>query len=129
MRISRPDVAMPVTFTIDVQRRLLIARASGMLVDDDLREGRRELLDDPDFDRDFNELFDAREVVEVAFSAEAMARMAQTSVLARESRRAFLATTAYQYRMACLFVTLAQPYQPNVQVFRDMDEALAWLAS
>ena len=55
--------------------------------------------------------------------------MAQTSVLAREVRRAFVAATPYQYRMACLFVTLAQPYQPNVQVFRDIDEALAWLAS
>jgi stage II sporulation SpoAA-like protein len=120
---------MPVTFIIDRQRRLLIAHASGVLVDDDLQESRRTLLDDPDFDRDFNELFDAREVEEVAFSAEAMARMAQTSVLAREVRRAFVAATPYQYRMACLFVTLAQPYQPNVQVFRDIDEALAWLAS
>jgi stage II sporulation SpoAA-like protein len=119
---------MPVIFTIDPERLLVIARASGVLVDDDLRESRRILLDHPDFDREFNELFDAREVEEVAFSGEAMARMAQTSVLARESRRAFVASTPYQYRMACLFVTLAQPYQPNVQVFRDVDEAMAWLA-
>ena len=50
-------------------------------------------------------------------------------LIAREVRRAFVAATPYLYRMACLFVTLAQPYQPNVQVFRDIDEALAWLAS
>ncbi|HTI63686.1 MAG TPA: hypothetical protein VL524_09240 [Gemmatimonadaceae bacterium] len=119
---------MAVTFSLDLERRLLIVKASGVLVDQDVHAGRQELLDDPHFDRDFGELFDARDVEEVQFSAEVMGRMAQTSILARESRRAFVATTPYQYRMASLFVTLAQPYQPNVQVFRDIDEALAWLA-
>ena len=119
---------MPVKYSLDRERRLLIVKASGVLVDGDVHAGRQELLDDPDFDRDLGQLFDARDVEEVQFSVEVMGRMAQTSILARESRRAFVATTAYQYRMASLFVTLAQPYQPNVRVFRDLDEALAWLA-
>lgn len=119
---------MPVRFSLDRERRLVIVQASGVLVDDDVHTGRQELLDDPEFDRDFGQLFDARAVDEVQLSVEVMGRMAQTSILARESRRAFVATTPYQYRMASLFVTLAQPYQPNVQVFRDIDEALAWLA-
>ena len=119
---------MPVTYTLDLERRLLIVRAWGVLVDSDVQAGRQELLDHPDFERDFGQLFDAREVDEVQLSVEIMGRMAQTSILARESRRAFVAATPYQYRVACLFVTLAQPYQPNVQVFRDVDEALAWLA-
>jgi hypothetical protein len=119
---------MSVTFSLDLERRLLIVKAFGVLVDQDVRAGRQELLDHPDFDREFGQLFDARDVDEVRLSVEVMGRMAQTSILARESRRAFVATTPYQYRMASLFVTLAQPYQPNVQVFRDIDEALAWLA-
>ena len=118
---------MPVKYSLDLAHRLLVVKAWGVLVDDDVHAGRQELLDHPDFDRDFGQLFDAREVDEVQFSVEVMGRMAQSSILARESRRAFLATTPYQYRMACLFVTLAQPYQPNVQVFRDLDEALSWL--
>ena len=119
---------MPLKYSLDRERRIVVAKAWGVLVDDDVHAGRQELLDDPEFDRDFGQLFDAREVEDVQFSVEIMGRMAQTSILARESRRAFLATTPYQYRMAALFVTLAQPYQPNVQVFRDLDEALAWLA-
>lgn len=119
---------MPMSYSLDPERRLVIAKAWGVLVDSDVQAGRQELLDDPEFERDFGQLFDAREVEEVRFSVEVMGRMAQTSILARESRRAFVATTPYQYRMASLFVTLAKPYQPNVQVFRDVDEALAWLA-
>ena len=119
---------MPMSYSLDRERRLVIAKAWGVLVDEDVHSGRQDLLDDPDFERDFGQLFDAREVEEVQFSVEVMGRMAQTSILARESRRAFVATTPYQYRMATMFVTLAQPYQPNVQVFRDIDEALAWLA-
>ena len=119
---------MPLKYSLDLERRLVIAKASGVLVDQDVQAGRQDLLDHPDFERDFGQLFDAREVDEIQFSVEVMGRMAQTSILSRESRRAFVATTPYQYRMACLFVTLAQPYQPNVQVFRDIDEALVWLA-
>ena len=119
---------MPVNYSLDRERRLVLVKAWGVLVDQDVHAGRQELLDHPDFDRNFGQLFDAREVEEVQFSVEVMGRMAQTSILARESRRAFVATTPYQYRMATMFVTLAQPYQPNVQVFRDIDEALAWLA-
>lgn len=119
---------MPLKFSLDAVRRLVIVRASGVLVDDDVNSGRQDLLDDPEFDREFGQLFDAREVEEVRFSVEVMGRMAQTSILARESRRAFVAATPYQHRMASLFVTLAQPYQPHVQVFRDVDQALAWLA-
>ena len=119
---------MPVNYSLDRERRLVLVKAWGVLVDQDVHAGRQELLDHPDFDRDFGQLFDAREVEEVQLSVEVMGRMAQTSILARESRRAFVATTPYQYRMATMFVTLAQPYQPNVQVFRDLDEALVWLA-
>ena len=119
---------MPVNYLLDRERRLVVVKAWGVLVDQDVHAGRQELLDHPDFDRNFGQLFDAREVEEVQFSVEVMGRMAQTSILARESRRAFVATTPYQYRMATMFVTLAQPYQPNVQVFRDLDEALVWLA-
>ena len=119
---------MPVNYSLDRERRLVLVKAWGVLVDQDVHAGRQELLDHPDFDRDFGQLFDAREVEEVQLSVEVMGRMAQTSILARESRRAFVATTPYQYRMATMFVTLAQPYQPNVQVFRDLDESLVWLA-
>ena len=119
---------MPVNYLLDRERRLVVVKAWGVLVDQDVHAGRQELLDHPDFDRNFGQLFDAREVEEVQFSVEVMGRMAQTSILARESRRAFVATTPYQYRMATMFVTLAQPYQPYVQVFRDIDEALTWLA-
>lgn len=119
---------MPLKYSLDPIRRLVIVRASGVLVDEDVNTGRQDLLDDPEFDREFGQLFDAREVEEVRFSVEIMGRMAQTSILARESRRAFVAVTAYQHRMASLFVTLAQPYQPHVEVFRDIDKALAWLA-
>jgi len=60
---------MPTEFSVDTSRRLILTRASGTLTLADITAARRQLCADPAFDRTFNELFDLRDVTEVAISA------------------------------------------------------------
>jgi hypothetical protein len=57
-----------------------------------------------------------------------MARLANTSILAPEVRRAFVAATTLQYGMARMFTTMSDQRNHVTQVFRDLDDAEAWLA-
>jgi hypothetical protein len=118
---------MSATVRIDKARRLIVSKASGTLTDEDIYSGRTQLLEHPDFDREFGYLFDLRDVEVVDLSAAVMGGLAGSSIFSRDARRAFVVTTAYQHRLAWVFVTLARAYQPQVHVFRDVAEAEAWL--
>jgi hypothetical protein len=119
---------MSLSYTIDANRRLIIVRAGGVLTEVDVNRARERLRRDPGFDPEFDQLFDARDVEDIALSKDGMARLADTSILAPAVRRAFVATTTLQYGMARMFTTVSERRQHVTQVFRRLDEAEAWLA-
>jgi hypothetical protein len=119
---------MSLSYTIDAKRRLIIVRAGGVLTEGDVIRVREQLRDDPAFDREFDQLFDAREVEDIALSKDGMSRLADTSILAPAVRRAFLAATTLQYGMARMFKTFSEQRQHTTQVFRELEEAELWLA-
>jgi hypothetical protein len=120
---------MALSVTIDVERSLIVTRASGVLTFDDVLAARAETRSHPDFDPRYFDLFDLREVTEIEISGAEMARIAATSVLARGVCRAFVVKTQVQYGMARMFSGLAEPHDQNVFVFRDLAVAEAWLES
>jgi hypothetical protein len=119
---------MSLSYTIDAKRRLIIVRAGGVLTEGDVTRAREQLRGDPGFDREFDQLFDARDVEDIALSKEGMARLADTSILAPAVRRAFVAATTLQYGMARMFTSVSEQRQHVTQVFRRLDEAESWLA-
>jgi hypothetical protein len=76
---------MSLSYTIDAKRRLIIVRAGGVLTEADVTRAREQLRSDPAFDREFDQLFDATDVEDIALSKEGMARLADTSILAPRS--------------------------------------------
>jgi hypothetical protein len=118
---------VPITVTVDVSRRLVLTRGSGVVTTEDVVSARGQALGNPAFDPTYNELFDIRDVTAVQMSGAEMARIAATSVLSRRVRRAFVATTHVQYNMARMFSSLSEPHEQNVHVFRDLAVAEAWL--
>jgi hypothetical protein len=118
---------MSLSYTIDANRRLIIVRARGVLTETDVSRAREQLRRDPGFDPEFDQLFDARDVEDVALSKEGMARLADTSILAPAVRRAFVAVTTLQYGMARMFTAVSEQRHHVTQVFRRLDEAEAWL--
>src|SRR5689334_13637713 len=118
---------MPLTYLIDASRRIIVARASGILTEDDLRSVRMLMQGDPAFNRNFGQLLDLRAATEVIVSVPAMARLAASSAFAPGVRRAFVGVTDAQYNMAWTFAMLSEPHNQLVHVFRDMSVAEAWL--
>jgi hypothetical protein len=120
---------MPTEFSVDTSRRLILTRASGTLTLADIAAARRQLCADPAFDRTFNELFDLRDVTEVAISAAEFEGIAGNSVLARGVRRAFVVTSNAHLDLAHVFGKVAEAHGQRVLVFRHIDAAEAWLAA
>jgi len=119
---------MSLSYTIDAQRRLIVVHAAGVLTEMDVTRARDQLRQDPVFDPEFDQLFDLRDVEDIALSKEGMARLADTSILAPSVRRAFVAVTTLQVGMARMFTTFAEQRQHVTGVFRGLSEAEAWLA-
>jgi len=118
---------MPLTYVIDASRRIVVARASGVLTEDDLRSTRMLMQGDPAFNRSFAQLLDLRAATAVNVSVPAMARLAASSTFAPGVRRAFVGITDAQYNMAWTFAMLSEPHDQLVHVFRDISVAEAWL--
>jgi hypothetical protein len=119
---------MSLSYTIDANRRLIIVRAAGVLTEGDVTRLRERIRVDPAFDAHHDQLFDVRDVEDIALSKEGMARLADTSILTPEVRRAFVAATTLQYGMARMFTTLSEQRNHVTQVFRQIEDAEAWLA-
>ena len=118
---------MPLTHVIDASRRIIVARATGILTEDDLRATRILMRGDPAFNRNFGQLLDLRAATEIIVSVPAMARLAASSAFAPGVRRAFVGATDAQYSMAWTFAMLSEPHDQLVHVFRDFAIAQAWL--
>lgn len=119
---------MSLSYAIDADRRLIVVRAYGVLTEADVTRVREQIRVDPGFNREFDQLFDARDVEDIALSKEGMARLADTSILAPEVRRAFVARTTLQYGMARMFTTMSEQRQHITQVFRELEQAESWLS-
>lgn len=118
---------MPLTHVIDASRRVIVARASGVLTEDDLRATRILMQGDRAFNPTFGQLLDLRAATEIVVSVPAMARLAASSAFAPGVRRAFVGVTDAQYSMAWMFAMLSEPHDQLVHVFRDISIAEAWL--
>jgi hypothetical protein len=120
---------MPITYTIDLARRLVRLRIWGVLTPDELRDTYARIAADPDFDPCFWQLTDARDLVRVAASAGEVREAAEGRVFTAGTRRAIVASTDYQFGMARMFSSFASGIEQDVQVFRDLAAAEAWLTT
>jgi hypothetical protein len=121
---------MAITYTISREERLIKAFATGIIRADDLRGLIRSLLADPAFVPGLRGLYDAR-------YAEPEITVMQIAEVASEARQlldrgfgrlAIVAQSQTTYRVAKTFSILARALGIDVDVFREPDDAEAWLA-
>jgi hypothetical protein len=95
----------------------------------DMLANQDRLLEDPEFDPEFNQLSDATLATDTDLSANNVRILYQRKVFSPSSRRAVIAPNAFTYGMARMlqsYVELSKnPSQ--VAVFRDRASALKWL--
>jgi hypothetical protein len=119
---------MPLSYTIDRSQRVVIARASDTLSEDDIHRFREELQSALSFNPHYAQLVDLSDVTDIEVSVPSIARIAGSSGFAPGVRRAFVGSTDAQYGMARMLATFSEPHGQVVHVFRDRAVAEAWLS-
>lgn len=121
---------MPITYSISAEERRINALATGTIRADDLHGLIRSLLADPALVPGLRALYDAS-------NAEPDITVLELAEVAREVRELLsrglgrIAIVAYAratYRVAKTFTVLAQAIGIDVDVFKELPEAEAWLA-
>ena len=121
---------MPITYSISPGDRRINALATGTIRADDLHGLIRSLLADPALVPGLRALYDASNaepditVLELAEIAGEVRELLKRGL----GRIALVAYSPATYRVAKTFTVLAQAIGIDVDVFRELSEAEAWLA-
>jgi hypothetical protein len=118
---------VPLTYRIDRERRRAVGSASGTVSAQEFLAQQAAMALDPDFEPDFDQLYDLRKMKNFGGSANNVSALAVASPFATGSRRALVVSSDVIFGLARMFQTLSDESGDEIQIFRDMDAAEAWL--
>ena len=122
---------MPISYTIDKQRKLVLTKATGILTDADLYNHKRALMTDPDFEPGMRELSDVRAVEELRVTPSGvwslMAIDKEHEDKLKTFKLAIVVSGDSTFGMARMYQAVTEQTMPNVGVFRNDVEAKEWL--
>jgi hypothetical protein len=115
-------------YKIDVPGRLVNVQVDGILCDADLVDGDSALRNDLEFDPAFYQLLDLSKADGSEVTADGVRALASRPPLFSSSaRRALVVRSDLGFGMSRMFELLREGKSGEVRVFRDIDEARAWL--
>jgi len=123
------NFAMPVEYIIDKQRRLVVTTAWDRVTFADFKAHQDRLLNDPDFDPDFNQLLDGTRVAESDIGSNQLKILISRRTFSPTSKRAFVAVNPAYFgigRMAEAYLSVMK-LSSATRVFYDLTSALDWL--
>ena len=118
---------MPVSYRIDTARRLVLTNGGGTLTDEEIRTHVHELTIDPEFDPSFHQLADFREVTSVELTSPGVRAVAGKNPWQVGARRALVCDQDVLFGIARMFELFSAGGEDEIQVFREMSDAQAWL--
>jgi hypothetical protein len=120
---------MPVSFSVDKQRRLVITTAFGTVTYSEIAAHQVGLRNHPDFDSSFDQLIDGTGVTKVAVTVEEIRMVARQRIFGADSRQAFATSSDFAYGMARMFELYREASGSGrpVRVFSSLDAAQEWL--
>lgn len=123
------SVPMPLRYFIDKERRLVTTTAWGDVGFEETKAHQDRLVNDPEFDPEFNQLIDASGITALHMSIQEARIVASQPIFSATSRRAVVATDPFIFGMARLmeaYHSIARLQSP-VNVFYDLEKAYEWL--
>ena len=121
-------INLPFTYQIDVERRLVISIASGVVTADEILNHQGQLMSDPQFSPEFWQLVDLTQATRTDIHAQDVRALAAKAVFAPGSRRAIVASGPVAFGLARMFELMRDTRgERGIQVFNDREEALRWL--
>ena len=99
-----------------------------MLTKADLLGHMERLSKDPDFDPDFSQVLDFRQITALEIGPEDVRQLAQRNIFSPRSRRAFVVKDDLQFGLARMFeIHRELKGETGIRVFRTFDEAMDWI--
>ena len=90
---------MPVRYVIDKEQQLVITAGSDRLTFAEIKAHQDQLLNDPDFNSEFNQLIDLRAATSLDLSVNEAKTIARRRLFSPTSRRAFVAANSTIFGM------------------------------
>ena len=120
---------MPLDYSIDTQRRLVLSKATGLFGVAEAMDHIKRLFADPDFRPTHNQLIDFRQITALDLSTDQIRELASASIFGPDSKRAFVVSTDLQFGLGRVFSAYRHiEGEEGIRVFREMKDALQWLS-
>lgn len=120
---------MAISYEIDKERRIVLCTASDVCTAQDALSLHEQIQSDPAFDPSFSQLMDFTPAVQGDIAANEVRTLAGSGPFSLASRRAFVTNSLLGFGFSRMFQLVSGSRGQRVRVFRDRDEALAWLQS
>jgi len=122
---------MPITYRIDTGHNLVLVEGSGVITDGDMPEFRAKLFNDPLFHPGMKELADFRAVERHKLTTDGFLEFLEQEKTyfssLKDYRIAVVTTYDLHYGFTRMYMSMMGDYLGDMQVFRDMEDAKAWL--
>lgn len=133
MFLNQTVTTRTVAFSYQIQspRRLLLARPTGPVDAVSFVRAREAVLADDRYQSDFDQLWDLRGIAGLRIDRDAVRELAQLPEPENGKRWAIVADQPAVYGAARLFAALRGAFAEGeeLQLFRTLEEARAWLSS
>ena len=122
---------MPVTLSIDKERRLVVTKAQGVVTDKDFIEARRRLTADPEFDPSFDRIWDFHDVTESHVTEEIIGKLVAASPNAERPicRAVVLSKRPGATKAILHFISCTRQSNRRIAAFPDLASAVKWVTS
>jgi hypothetical protein len=124
-------LGMPVTVTIDPERRLTITTGEGVVTDEEFLRAREDLLANPAFDPAFDRIWDFHATTEAQVSEAVVARLVATSPNSERPicRAIVVSERANPMKYILGFMNCVRLANRRIAAFPDRDCAEKWIAT
>ena len=129
VRVTLWGLLMPCRYVIDKERRLVISTGWDRVTFSEIKVHQDQLLSDPDFSPEFDQLADGTAVTALDLSIDEAKEVARRKLFSPTSKRAFVGSSPAIYGMLRLAGTYHEMSKESskVSVFHDLPSALQWL--
>jgi hypothetical protein len=121
---------MPVTVTIDPERRLTITTGEGVVTDEEFLRAREDLLANPVFDPAFDRIWDFSAITEAQVSEAVVAQLVAMSPNSERQicRAIVVSERASPMKYILDFMNRVRQANRRIAAFPDRDHAEKWIA-
>src|SRR6516162_10753503 len=119
---------MPYRYVIDKERRLVVSTGWNCVTFAEAKSHQEQLLNDPDFNPEFNQIVDATAVTALDLSVDEIRTIVNRRIFSPTSKRAFVAAQPFVYGMGRMMTTYIEMSKAisETSMFHDLPSALKW---